>query len=223
MENISSAMIKQFRELKRGEFFVVGVDTAAGGIDNCVAQFMSKSTGDVPLVYCENTTATEMTPKMKSMLESVYDITGVKPCVAFERNNGGVFEMERLARMNKNDKYTLYEMPQYGNKDSHEKESYKMGWDTNSATRPKMLSDLKEALKHRMIKIYDKATVEELFSFIIVQGKTRWKATADAGKHDDRVMSLALVYQLYQTESPSDNVMLADLPRENYFDEEGFY
>ena len=110
-------IIRQYRELKQGEFFVVGVDTAAGGIDNCVAQCMSKTVGDVPVVYAENVTATEMTPKIKSLLEAIYDKTGVRPCVAFERNNGGVFELERLARMNKNDKYVIFEMPNYGNKD----------------------------------------------------------------------------------------------------------
>ena len=65
----STDIIKQYRPLKKGEFFVVGVDTAAGGIDNCVAQFMSKANNDVPLIYCENITATEMTPKIKTILE----------------------------------------------------------------------------------------------------------------------------------------------------------
>jgi hypothetical protein len=196
-----------------------------GGIDNCVAQFMSKTNTDIPLVYSENCTATEATPKIKAMLEKVYDLTGVRPCVAFERNNGGVFEMERLARLNKSDKYTLYEMPQYGNKDSDQQEAYKIGWETYSATRPKMLSDLKEAIDHQLIKIYDKQTIEELFSFVIIQsGKSnRWKAAADSGKHDDFVMSLALVYQLFQTENAIDNVSLADLPNENYFSDKGFY
>lgn len=219
------SLIRQYRPLKYGEFFVVGVDTAMGGIDKCVAHFMSKTNTDVPLVYSENCTATEMTPKMKAMLEKVYDLTGVRPCVAFERNNGGVFEMERLARLNKSDKYTIYEMPQYGNKDSDQQEAYKIGWETNSATRPKMLSDLKEAIDHRLIKLYDRETIEELFSFVILQsGKSnRWKATADSGKHDDFVMSLAVTYQLFQTENAIDNMSLADLPDEGYFDSKGFY
>lgn len=223
MANTNSTLFKLYRPIKRGEFFVVGVDTAAGGIDRCVAQFMSKTTGDVPLVYSEQTTATEMTPKIKSILEAVYNTTGVRPCVAFERNNGGVFEMERLARMNKNDKYTIYEMPNYGNVDSNEQEAYKIGWETNSSTRPKMLSDLKEAIDHHLIKIYDKATVEELFSFIIVQGKSRWKATADVGKHDDHVMSVALAYQLYQTERPIADISMSDLPKDDLFSNDGFY
>jgi hypothetical protein len=220
---MTSVLFKQYREVKKGEFFVVGVDTAAGGIDKCVAQFMSKTVGDVPLIYAEQVTATEMTPKIKSMLEKIHDVTGVRPCVAFERNNGGVFELERLARMNKNDKYTIFEMPNYGTTMSQDLDTYKIGWETNSATRPKMLSDLKEAIDHKLIKLYDRETVEEMFSFIIVQGKSRWKATADVGKHDDRVMSLALVYQLYQTENPTSDMSLVDLPTDNLFDSQGYY
>jgi hypothetical protein len=219
----SSDIIRQYRPLKRGEFFVVGVDTASGGIDSCVAQFMSKNNSDVPLVYSEQVTATEMTPKIKAILEKVHDVTGVRPCVAFERNNGGVFEMERLARMNKSDKYSIFEMFNYGTNISQDLDTYKVGWETNSATRPKMLSDLKEAIDHQLIGLYDKRTIEELFSFIIVQGKSRWKATADIGKHDDHVMSLAVTYQLFQTQEPSGDVSLVDLPREDYFDSRGFY
>lgn len=214
-------IIKQFRPIRRGEFFTVGVDTAAGGIDYCVGQFMSQSGIDVPLVYAENVTATEMTPKMAAILNKVYDLTGVRPVVAFERNNGGVFELERLARLNKQDKYLIYETPQFG--DIVEREPVKIGWDTNGATRPKMMSDLKEAIDRHLIKVYDESTIEEMFSFIIFQMKTQWKAAADVGKHDDRLMALAITYQLFQTERPSDNYTSADFPHEDVFDEEGFY
>ncbi|MBW6431561.1 hypothetical protein K0A96_00060 [Patescibacteria group bacterium] len=219
----SPEIIRQYRKIEKGEFFVVGVDTAAGGIDSCVAQFMSKTNTDIPLVYCEQITATEMTPKIKSMLEKIHDLTGVRPCVAFERNNGGVFEMERLGRLNRDDKFFMYEMFNYGNKDSSQNETYKIGWETNSATRPKMLSDLKEAIDHQLIKIYDRPTIEELFSFVVVQMKTRWKATADVGKHDDLVMALAITYQLFITQEPLGDISISDLPDEGYFDSKGFY
>lgn len=218
---MNDVLIKQFRPLKRGEFIVVGVDTAAGGIDNCTGQFMSQTNHDVPLVYAENVTATEMTPKMYTMLSKIYDATGVRPVVAFERNNGGVFELERLQRMNKRDKFVIYQTPNFG--DIVEQEPTKIGWETNGATRPKMLSDLKEAIDRHLIIVYDNATIEEMFSFVIMQGKTRWKAAADVGKHDDRLMALAIAYQLYQTERPSDNYGAGDFPTEDVFDDEGFY
>lgn len=191
--------IRQYRDLEPGEFIVVGADTAAGGPDYCAAQFLSTDHLDVPLVYHNKALATEMTPDMVKILEKVQDITGVKPVVAYERNNGGVFEMERLSRLNKQQKYRIYQMMQFGrNKDM--KLANKLGWDTNSATRPKMLSDLKEAIDSRLFKIYDEKTIEELFSFVTVQTASSWRAQAETNAHDDLIMSLAIAWQLYHSE-----------------------
>jgi len=192
--------IRQYRDLEPGEFLVVGADTAAGGPDFCAAQFLSTGKLDVPLVYHSNVLATEMTPDMVKILNRIYDITGVRPVVAYERNNGGVFEMERLSRLNKEQKYQVYHMIKYGS-NRRRKITSKLGWDTNSATRPKMLTDLKEAIDARLFHIYDKKTIEELFSFITVQTSTQWRAQAETNAHDDLLMSLAISWQLYHTES----------------------
>jgi hypothetical protein len=61
---------------------------------------------------------------------------------------------------------------------------------------------LKEAIDKKLLTLYDKPTINELFSFIIKQTETAWKAQAESGAHDDLVMSLAGVWQLYQTEQP---------------------
>ncbi|MHB8483966.1 MAG: hypothetical protein ACYDBV_14810, partial [Nitrospiria bacterium] len=185
-----------YRKLDKGEFIVVGGDTAAGGSDYCVSQFLSKTRLDVPLIYHKRTLATDMTNEIFPVLERIFDQTGVKPLVAYERNNGGLFEMERLAALNRNGKFDIFRMPTYGN--TTNEISQKLGFDTNTATRPKMLSDLKEAVDKRLITIYDKATIEELYSFIVVQTSTSWKAQAESGAHDDLVMSLAIAWQLQQ-------------------------
>ena len=167
--------IRQFRDLEPGEFIVVGVDTSAGGLDYCAAQFLSTDRLDVPLVYHSKSLATEMTPDLLKILENIYDVTGVKPVIAYERNNGGVFEMERIARLNKKQKFKPYQMMKYGqNRDM--KAVRKLGWDTNSATRPKMLSDLKEAIDSKLFRVYDNKTIEELFSFVTVQTSMSWRA-----------------------------------------------
>ncbi len=194
-------MLKKYRNLDQGEFVVVGVDTAAGGSDYCAAQFISKTHLDVPIVYHEHTLASEMTPVLQGELERIYDITQVQPVVAYERNNGGVFELERLALLNRLGKYKIFSMPQYGG--VHNQQPSKIGWDTNTATRPKMLSDLKECIDGHLIKLYDKKTIEEMFSFIVVQTTTTWKAQAEQGSKDDLVMSLAIAWQLYQSQEPA--------------------
>ena len=204
-------MIKRYRNLERGEFIVVGVDTAAGGTDYCAAQFLSKTKLDVPIVYHEKTLASNMTPELQIELERIYDVTGVAPVVAYERNNGGVFELERLASLNRLGKYKIFSMPQYGGIQNGQ--PTKIGWDTNTATRPKMLADLKEAVDKHLIRIYHKRTVEEMFSFIVVQGTTTWKAQAEQGGHDDLVMSLAIAWQLYQSENPPQRIDYSQLPK----------
>ena len=193
---------RRYRKYKQGEFFVVGVDTAWGGLDYSTAQFLSKTNLDVPTVYHSKVLASEMTPHIHNELERIYDETGVQPVVAFERNNGGVAEVERLATLNRNNKYRLYiEKTKVGTTESTT-DSTKLGWSTTSASRPTMLSMLKEAIDKRLIKIYDKPTVNEMFSFIISQTSSSWKAQAEQGAHDDLIMALAIAWQLYQSENP---------------------
>ena len=144
-----------------------------------------------------------MTPKIHAMLEEIYDKTGVKPVIAFERNNGGFFEMDRLATLNRHQKYVIYKEKLNQGTKYRDSEGPKLGWTTSSATRPVMLQMAKEAVDNRVIRIYDRPTITEMFSFIEVQTSTMWRAQAEKNAHDDLVMALAGAWQLYQTEKPS--------------------
>lgn len=194
-------MFRRYRPYNKGEFFVVFADTAWGGTDYCATQFLSKTHIDVPVVYHSKVLASEMTPLIHAELERIHDETGVKPVVAFERNNGGVAEMERLAVLNRLAKYRIYqERSNVGSTDATVM-NVKLGWTTSSATRPTMLAMLKEAIDNKLIRIYDKPTINEMFSFIVSQTSSSWKAQAEEGAHDDLVMSLAGAWQLYQSEN----------------------
>lgn len=188
-------MFRQYRRIENGEQFVVGADTSAGGGDKCTVQFLSKNKLDVPLVYQSLEMATVMTNEIFPVLEKLYDVTGQRSLVAYERNNGGMFEMERLASLNRSNKFEVFKMPQYGKVDNLD--PVKIGWDTNVATRPKMISDMKMAIDKRLITLYDRATIEELYSFIIVPSSGSWKAQAERGAHDDLVMALCVAWQLH--------------------------
>jgi hypothetical protein len=190
----------EYRPFQAGEFVVCFADTAAGGNDNCAVQFLSHKWLDVPLVYHQNVTATYMTPLLHDRLTEISRSTGVQPIVAFERNNGGGFEMERLGRLNRNGDYRIYTMKQL-NPYGQLADSGKLGWDTNVATRPKMLQELKMAVDQRLIHLYHRPTINEMFSFIV---NKNGKAEAEQGAHDDLVMALAGAWQLYQTERPID-------------------
>jgi len=193
---------RRYRDYKPGEFLVVGVDTAWGGTDYCSAQFLSKTELDVPTVYHSRVLASEMTPHIHAELERIYDVTKVKPVVAFERNNGGVAEIERLATLNRNGKYRIYTEKSNVGTTEATGESVTLGWTTSSASRPTMLAMLKEMVDGKLVRIYDKPTITEMFSFIVSQTSSSWKAQAESGAHDDLIMALAIAWQLYQTENP---------------------
>lgn len=204
-------MFRKYRDFQSGEFIVVAADTSSGLGDYCAAQFLSKTKIDVPLVYHSKVIATEMTNTLYPALEKIYDITGVKPVIAYERNAGGTFEIDRLGQMNRLGKYTLFRMPTMAQVNASEPTKY--GWDTNTATRPAMLSQLKEAIDNKLLTVYDKITIEEMYSFIINRTTATVKAEAESGCHDDLVMSLAIAWQLYQQCEPertTDDIIIPD-------------
>lgn len=189
---------KQFRPFQSNEFIICFADTSAGGGDFCAAQFLSQKWLDVPLVYHSEVTATFMTPLLHEKLTEISKQTGVQPIVCYETNNGGGFELDRLARLNRVGDYLIYTQKAL---DSTGRlvDTGKLGWNTNTATRPSMLSDLKDAVESELLHVYHRATVDEMFSFII---SPIGKPQAEEGMHDDLVMALAGAWQLYQTEKP---------------------
>lgn len=194
-------MFRLYRELKRGEFFVAFGDTAQGGIDKNFAQFMSKDQIDIPLVFSQHGMAAEATPYIHQCLEWIYDKTGVKPVFAFERQNGGASEMHNLMMLNTKGHYILYQMKTTGTQDGEDR-TVKLGFDTNSVTRPKMIGDWKKAFESKQVKLYDEETLEHHQTFIT---NKNGRPEADANQHDDGVMSCAGVYQLYLTEHKEVN------------------
>lgn len=189
---------KNFRPWQSGEFVLCFMDTAAGGNDRCAAQFLSHKWLDVAEIYHQQVTCSFATPLIHQRLSAISQETGIQPVVAFERNNGGNFEMDRLARLNRYGAYRIYTMKNT-NTSGRMIDTGKYGWDTNMATRPKMLQELKDAIEGKLLHLYHRQTVNELFSFIVNQNG---RAEAEEGAHDDLVMSLAGVWQMYQTEAP---------------------
>lgn len=139
-----------------------------------------------------------MTPYLHQALEWIERQTGIEPVIALERQMGGSSEMERLRVLNRDKKYRLYTARTFGNQ-SGEQTTERLGWDTNTATRPKMLGDWKQAYDAKLVTIYDEETIAQHSKFIVNKSG---KPEAAANAHDDAVMSIAGAWQLYQTEEP---------------------
>jgi hypothetical protein len=198
-------MFKIYRMPEKGEFFLIGGDCSQGGADSNESHFLSKFKLDFPIVYRSQGVASTMTTAIFPWLEWLYDVTGIPPYVGFERNNGGGSEMERLAAMNKLQKYRVFVMPRFGTNNAEDKKDTNLlGWETNTATRPKLMGEWKEAFDNKHTRIYDEECIAQHKTFII---NKQGKPVASSGNHDDAVFGPAVAWQMYQICEP-------DLPYE---------
>lgn len=195
-------MWKQYRPIQPGEHFFCVLDCAQGGGDFTALQCLSATYLDVPLVYHKQQYTGDFIPMFARLLDCLADITGVKPVACIERNNGGLFHADVLAGLNLKNKYVMFMMPKIGfdeGDDPHATNKY--GWDTTTATRPKMFADIRTAIQQRLVKIYDEATYKEFLS-CIVNKSGRPEAMPKA--HDDLLVALSIGWQLYQMAIPKE-------------------
>lgn len=187
-------MWRQYRKIEENEFCIIAMDTAQGGGDYTSLQVMSTTKLDIPIVYHSQQPTSEFIPQLHRFLEALSDTTKVKPIIAIERNNGGLLHAERLAGLNMRQVYSMFKMPNIGSSSVYSEDPHRYGWDTNAATRPVMVSELRTAVHQELIKIYDAQTYAEMLSFIVRNGKPQ----AERNAHDDLIMSLAIAWQVYQ-------------------------
>lgn len=193
---------RQYRPIERDEFIVAFGDCSQGGDDSNFVQFMSATKLDFPLVYQARGVAVTMTQDLFPILEKISDVTQVPPVICLERNNGGQSEMQRLYDLNVKNKYRCFVMPVWGNVGAGTEETELLGWNTDRATRPKMLGEWKSVFEKHLFKIYDEETISQHKAFIIKTSGGVSKAQAAAHRHDDAVMSSAGAYQLFQICKP---------------------
>lgn len=70
----------------------------------------------------------------------------------------------------------------------------RLGWNTNPATRPVMMSDFKEAIRDELYIIHCPELYGECMTLIDNHGKIE----ADSGCHDDRVLAYSIALQIRQ-------------------------
>lgn len=89
----------------------------------------------------------------------------------------------------------------------------KYGFKTTALTRPIIISQLVEIVREHIELIVDKATLEEMLSFVKIKGK----AQASDGTHDDLVMALAIAYEILK-QIPPKEVKVIDTEYDDYDD-----
>ena len=93
----------------------------------------------------------------------------------------------------------------------------KYGFNTNKLTRPIIISQLVEIVRDNIELIVDKSTLNEMLSFVKVNGRPE----ASEGAHDDLVMGLAIGYEILK-QIPPKEVVKEDI-EEEYDEEADFF
>jgi hypothetical protein len=110
--------------------------------------------------------------------------------VGVENNNHGILTAVRLGRdLAYPNTYTEVTEGQLNDKDS-----IKIGFQTNARTKPLIIDRLRGSLRDKEIEINDRTTLREMLSYIVTESG---KMEAEGDNHDDCVMSLALCNHLH--------------------------
>ena len=171
-----------YREPETGRPYVIGGDTAGDGSDWFAAQVLDNITGEQVAVlhskYDEDEYARQLYclgMKYNEALIGVETNFSTYPVKILEKMG-----YRRLYIREVEDEYTGRMRPSFG-------------FRTDVRTRPVIIAGLVEALRDHAGLLHDEKTIQELLTFTRNQDG---RAEAEAGAHDDLVMSLAIAWYI---------------------------
>ncbi|OAB34132.1 DNA packaging protein [Paenibacillus glacialis] len=173
-----SGELRVFRIPEEGKRYIIGADTAKGkeGGDYDVAYVIEERTGEMCAVI-RGKWDTDLYGKKLNTLGRYYNMA----LLGVENNNTGESVLN-----------TLFNTCQYPLLFMCKKKD--LGWNTNPATRPVMISDFKEAIRDQLYPIHCRELYKECLTFIDKNGKPE----ADTGCNDDCIMAYSICLQLRQ-------------------------
>ncbi len=169
--------------------YAIGVDVAEGvGGDASVASVINCGTGLHVASYWSNAVDVDTYAAELFKLGTYYN----KAFLCIESNNHGHAIIALLGGAVGSLAYhNLYRRISY---DEYTQErSKKIGFKTSATTKPRLIENLKSALKTGEVITKDRLTIQELGSFVRDAKTGRLGAKGKA--HDDRVMALALAWE----------------------------
>lgn len=167
--------------------YVIGADTAGTGSDFNAAQVLNNVTGSQAAVLHKQFDEVEFTRQLYC-LGMYYN----KAKIACEVNFS-TYPVRELSRLNYPEQYVRERL------DSYTKQLKKdYGWVTDRKSRALIIAELIGKVKADVSKINDKATLEEMLTFV---RNEEFRPEAEKGSHDDLVMSLAIANHIRPTYS----------------------
>ena len=178
-------MLTVWREPKSSTPYCIGVDTAEGlvhGDYSCI-QVLDVRTAEQVAIWHGH-----IPPD--TLANEVYNLAlwynGALTCV--ESNNHGlttIVQLRHLGHPNMFRKRTLNQ--------ATTKVSLEFGWKTTRTSKPLLIDDLGMALRSGELKIHDRYTLAELWTYT-----RNDRGSMSGSPHDDRVMALALANEMRQ-------------------------
>lgn len=162
--------------------YVIGADTAGEGSDFFVAQVLDADSGEQVAVLRLDTDADVFARQIYCLGRYYNDaLIGIET----NFNIYPVYELDRLGYPNQ---YVRESVDDF----THEpKKSY--GFVTTAKTRPLILSELIRIMRDGIELLWDADTLSEMLTFV---RRENMRLEAEAGAHDDCVMSLAIAHYI---------------------------
>ena len=169
------------------EKFIIGADVALGvGQDYSAAVVLNKER-QVVAVYRDNRVDPAMFGRDLFYLGRYYN----NALLAVESNSMGISTLQKLKEM----KYVnLYYQTQIAN--LTDEDGVRLGFRTTSASKPAIISNLKNWIDNDEVAIWSSDIVSELRDYV---SDDKGKTNASRGSTDDTVMSLAIAAEVYRT------------------------
>lgn len=176
-------LLRVFDKPKQGRTYVIGSDTSAGLRDG--------DFGAAHVLCVQDRTVAavlhgSLDPDVLSLQVARLGWWYRRALLGVEANNHGIAVLKELQRL----KYpNLYYRRSQGQR--FEKVSIQVGWWTSKVTKPLMIDELAAALRDGVLAVRDGPTVTELMHYVRDE-----KGLMHGSPHDDRVMSLAIAWQM---------------------------
>ena len=187
-EDEKDGCIRIYRAPEKGVPYVLGGDTAGEGSDSFVAQVLDNRTGEQAAVL-RGKFDEDVFARQVYCLGMHYNtaLIGIE-------TNFSTYPVMELERLRYPQQYVRESMADY----MHSiKRSY--GFRTDSKTRPVILAGLIRAVRDDIAIVNDETTLEEMLTF--VRNPETLRPEAEAGAHDDCILSLAIAHHIRPQQS----------------------
>ena len=187
-EDGKDGCIRIYREPLPGVPYVIGGDTAGEGSDSFVAQVLDNRTGE-QVAMLRGKFDEDVFARQVYCLGMHYNtaLIGIE-------TNFSTYPVMELERLRYPKQYVRESIDDY----MHSiKRSY--GFRTDSKTRPVILAELIRAVRDDITIVNDETTLEEMLTF--VRNPETLRPEAEAGAHDDCILSLAIAHHIRPQQS----------------------